>query len=347
MDRHTIGITAEMLTLISETDEFKGAWRALGRLAPEQLSGLKRVATVESIGSSTRIEGARLSDKEIESLLNNLDVQKFESRDEQEVAGYADVMNLIFESYEDIPLTENHIRQLHRDLLRHSEKDYWHRGNYKTSSNHVQAFDPDGGNLGVIFETTSPFETPRQMEALVNWANRFLSNKELHPLLVISVFIVVFLAIHPFQDGNGRLSRILTTLLLLRAGYAYVPYSSLEAVIEQSKEAYYLALRRTQSSLKKDMPEWTPWIIYFLRALQQQKNRLQARIDQDMYLLGQLSPLSLQILELAKFRGRVTIGELVVLTNANRNTVKKHLENLVAKRHLQQHGMGRGSWYSL
>jgi Fic family protein len=255
--------------------------------------------------------------------------------------------NLVFESFDQISLTESHIKQLHRDLLKYSEKDNWHRDQYKKSPNHVEAFDPDGKSVGVVFETASPFETPLQMQDLVQWTMNAFENKELHPLLIVAVFIVVFLAIHPFQDGNGRVSRILTTLLLLRAGYMYVPYGSLEAVIEQSKDRYYLALRRTQGSLKKDAPDWMPWFIFFLKALQQQKNRLQIKLEREKLLLGQLPELSLQILELAKSRGRITIGEVVTLTQANRNTVKKHLESLVADKHLTQHGAGRGVWYSL
>ncbi len=343
----SIQITPEILFLISEIDEFKGAWRALGQLAPEKLSSLKRVATIESIGSSTRIEGAKLSDREVEKLLGNLAIKQFGSRDEEEVAGYAEVMNVIFESYAHIPLTESHVKQLHRDLLKYSGKDNRHRGDYKKFTNHVEAFDQDGKSMGVVFETTSPFDTPMQMEELVNWAREAYEKKTLHPLLVTSVFIVVFLAVHPFQDGNGRLSRVLTTLLLLQAGYLYVPYSSMEAVIEQSKDAYYLALRRTQGTLKNDMPDWMPWVLFFLKAMQQQKNRLQIKIDREKLLLGQLPELSLQILELAKSRGRIKIGEIVTLTTANRNTVKKHLESLVEAKHLQQYGAGRGAWYSL
>jgi Fic family protein len=342
-----IFITPEILTLIAEIDEFKGAWQALGQLAPDHLYSLKRVATIESIGSSTRIEGAKLTDQEVEILLSNLSIQQFGSRDEEEVAGYAAVMNMIFENYMDIPPTESHIKQLHRDLLKYSSKDDWHRGNYKKSTNHVEAFDLNGKSLGVVFETATPFNTPLRMEELVNWMIKAFEEKELHSLLIVSVFTVVFLAIHPFQDGNGRLSRILTTLLLLRAGYAYVPYSSLEAVVEQSKDAYYLALRKTQSSLKTDTPDWMPWLLFFLRALQQQKNRLKIKIEREKLLLGQLPELSLKILELAKSRGRISISEIVILTNANRNTIKRHLENLVVAKHLQKHGAGRGSWYSI
>ena len=341
----SLKITPEILALIAELDEFKGAWRALGVLAPERLSALRRVATIESIGSSTRIEGSKLSDREVERLLSNLEIKKFETRDEQEVAGYADVMETVFAHFEAIGLTENHIKQLHRDLLIYSAKDERHRGEYKTHPNHVSAFDADGKEIGVIFETATPFDTPRLMRELILWSRTALDERQLHPLLVIAIFTVVFLEIHPFQDGNGRLSRVLTTLLLLRSGYAYVPYSSLESVIEHSKEGYYLALRKTQGTIRTEGPDWQPWVIYFLRTLQQQKLRLEKKIESERILITVLPELSLHILDIAKDRGRVTIGEIVTLTGANRNTVKKHLKALVAANRITQHGTGKGTWY--
>ena len=343
----SLQITSDILTIIAEIDEFKGAWRALGQLAPEHLNSLKKVATIESIGSSTRIEGSKLTDKEVEALLSNLKFKKFATRDEQDVAGYAELMNLIFQNYAHIPFTENYIQQLHDELLQYSEKDSWHRGRYKKSPNQVEAFGPDGKSLGVIFETSSPFETPIRMAELVDWATQMLTDKKLHPILITAIFIVEFLAIHPFQDGNGRLSRVLTTYLLLRSGYAYVPYSSMEAVIEQSKEGYYLSLRQTQGTLKTDTPNWQPWILFFLRAMRQQKHLLEIKLEKEKLLLGLLPELSLQILELIKSRGRITNSEIVMITKANRNTVKKHLETLVAGQHLQKNGIGKGTWYSL
>src|SRR2546423_672609 len=347
LNTQNIQITSQLLSLIAEIEEFKGAWRALGQLAPEQLQSLKRVATIESIGSSTRIEGSKLSDQEVEVLLSNLQIKKFDSRDEQEVAGYAEVMNTIFQHYTDIPLTENYIKQFHRDLLQYSEKDGWHRGEYKKNNNHVEAFDPDGKSLGIVFETASPFDTPFRMAKLVQWTRETMEKKTLHPLLVISVFIVEFLAIHPFQDGNGRLSRILTTYLLLSAGYVYVPYSSLEAVIENSKEGYYLGLRQTQGTLRTDTPNRQPWMLFFLKALKQQKQRLEVKLEREKLLSGQLPELSLKILELVKSRGRISISDVVVLTEANRNTIKKHLETLVDDKYLLRHGVGKATWYSL
>lgn len=343
----TLTIAPEILALIAEIDEFKGAWRALGTLAPERLSALRRVATIESIGSSTRIEGSKLTDREVERLLSNLEIQKFESRDEQEVAGYADVMETVFAHAEAIDITENHIKQLHRDLLAHSAKDERHRGYYKTNPNHVSAFDTEGKEIGVVFETASPFETPRLMPELIAWTRTAMEERTIHPLLVIAIFTVVFLAIHPFQDGNGRLSRVLTTLLLLRSSYAYVPYSSLESVIEQTKESYYMALRRTQGTIRNDAPDWQPWVLYFLRALQQQKQRLEAKIERERIVIDALPALSVQILDLAKDHGRLTIGQIVTLTGANRNTIKKHLKDLVSSNHLTQHGTGKGTWYGM
>jgi len=335
-----------MLSLVSEIDEFKGAWRALGTLAPERLSALRRVATIESVGSSTRIEGSRLSDREVERLMSNLDIRAFGSRDEQEVAGYADVMETLFASWPDIAMTENHIKQLHRDLLRYSSKDERHRGDYKTTSNSIAAFDAGGNQVGVVFETASPFATPRLMGELVDWFDQARQD-ELHPLIVIGIFIVVFLEIHPFQDGNGRLSRVLTTLLLLRAGYAYVPYSSLESVIEQSKEAYYLALRGTQGTIRTDAPDWTPWLMFFLKALQRQMQRLREKIERERLLLAKLPKLSVRILDHVRDHGRITIGDAVTLTGASRNTLKLHFKALRERGLLVLHGQGRGAWYSL
>lgn len=344
---NTVLITPEVLSLIAGIDEFKGAWRALGTLAPDRLSALRRVATIESIGSSTRIEGSKLSDREVERLLSNLQIRSFTTRDEQEVAGYAEVMELVFSSWQDITLTENHIKQLHRDLLAYSEKDAWHRGNYKTSSNSVVAFDEGGRELGVVFETSTPFDTPRLMTELVTWFNEERTNGRLHPLLLIGLWVVVFLEIHPFQDGNGRLSRVLTTLLLLQTGYAYVPYSSLESVIEQSKETYYLALRQTQGTIRTETPDWQPWLIFFLRALAEQVRRLNRKVEREKLVLAALPELSLQIVEFAREHGRITMGEAIRLTGGNRNTLKQHFRALVERGHLSQHGSGRGVWYEL
>jgi Fic family protein len=343
----TLQITPEILSIIAEVDDYKGAWRVLSDQAPDRLSDLRRVATIESIGSSTRIEGSKLSDREVELLLSNLEIKSFTTRDTQEVAGYARTMELIFQSWGEITLSENHLKQLHRDLLQYSEKDEHHRGKYKTHPNSVAAFDEAGKQIGIVFETSTPFDTPRLMTEAIDWAREALETRHLHPLLVTAIFIVVFLEIHPFQDGNGRLSRILTTLLLLRSGYSYVPYSSLESVIEHNKEGYYLALRQTQGTIRTGAPNWQPWLLYFLRALQQQMQRLAQKVQREKIVLVAMPELSAQIVEFAREHGRVTIRDIVKRTGASRNTLKQHFRQLVNKQHLILHGNGRGAWYTL
>jgi Fic family protein len=347
LNTDTIQVTQELLALLSEIDEFKGAWRSLGTIAPERLNALRRVATIESIGSSTRIEGSRLTDREVERLLGNLEIKRFSTRDEQEVAGYADVMETVFRAWSDIPITENYIKQLHRDLLRFSDKDERHRGEYKTLRNDVGAFDADGKMIGIVFETATPFDTSQEMTELVAWLNQARELRRLHPLLIVAVFIVVFLAIHPFQDGNGRLSRVLTTLLLLQAGYAYVLYSSLESVIENSKEGYYLGLRQTQTTIRTEAPNWHPWLLFFMRALQQQKRRLAVKVEREKNALAALPELAVKILDYVRDQGRVTTRDMVREFGASPNTLKVTFTSLVEKGLLKRHGAGRSTWYGL
>lgn len=339
----------DLIQVIADIDEFKGRWTALEGKSPERLGALRKIATIESVGSSTRIEGAKLSDAQVETLLAGLKAQSLETRDEQEVAGYAQAMDLVFEAYEDLRLTENHIRQIHLTLLRHCTKDERHRGSYKTLPNHVVAFDADGKEIGVVFATTSPFDTPREMEELLAWTNKAIEEEAHHPLVIVAIFTVVFLAIHPFQDGNGRLSRVLTTLLLLRAGYSYVPFASLESVVELNKELYYRALRRTQSTLRGEQPDWLPWLGFFLRSLRKQKNRLLERLAEhevEQCDESQLSELAMQILTLIRIEQRQSISQLVEATGANRNTVKVRLRELVVSGLIAQHGKARATWYS-
>lgn len=340
-----IKITSEMLSIIAEIDEFKGSWKSLGKFSTERLKSLKKVATIESIGSSNRIEGNKLSDKQVEELLSKIDIKSFSSRDEEEVVGYANLMDTIFEDWEVIPFTENYIKQLHKILLQYSIKDEKHRGDYKKLSNSVVAYDSEGKEIGVVFETSTPFETPQMMRELVDWARFTIEDKALHPLLIIGIFVVNFLAIHPFQDGNGRISRAITALLLLKTGYAYTPYCSIESIVEDNKDGYYRALRETQSSLKTKN-NYEPWLMFFLRTMQKHKIRLEYKISDDKVKMTELSALSAKIMELAERQERITISETVEKTGANIHTVKKHLAELVLKGYLVKYGKTRGAWYS-
>ena len=337
-------ISGTLLKSVAEIDEFKGRWAAFGNLVPERLSALKRIATIESVGSSTRIEGVKLSDDEVSRLLSGIEIHSFRSRDEQEVAGYADLMELIFDSYNDLHLSENHIQQLHSILLKYSKKDDKHRGYYKKFPNNVEAFDGFGQSIGVIFETATPFKTPSLMQDLVEWVIIAFENRNHHPLLVIATFIVRFLAVHPFQDRNGRLSRALTTLLLIQNGYLYVPYCSLERIIEDNKEGYYRTLRQAQTTMETSESFLGEWISFFIKCLGIQKNRLIKKIEQER-LMAPLSLLSEKIMGILNEHGRVTVKEAEVILGANRNTIKDHLKKLVQSDLIIKRGVGRGTWY--
>ena len=346
MDLRSLVITPELLKLIAEIDEFKGGWKSMQSLTPDRLQSLKHVATIESIGSSTRIEGAKLSDKQVEKLLQGVGTQSFATRDEQEVAGYAEAMDMVFENHTDIPLTENYIKQFHITLLRHSIKDERHRGEYKKFPNSVEAFDPNGKSLGVVFETATPFDTPQKMEALVKWTREAIDDGSMHPLVVAGVFAVVFLAIHPFQDGNGRLSRVLTSLLLLKTGYSYIPYSSMESVIEKNKESYYLNLRRTQTTLDDEKSDWVPWLRFFLTSLKRQKDHLITKLEIHLSTQYQNLPVeAVQVLEYVDKHGKITTSEAQLLLGIPRPTVKKRLSGLVKDGFLNAQGKGRNSHY--
>lgn len=348
LENFDIKINTQMLSIISEIDEFKGSWKLLGQMAPEKLQALKKVATIESIGSSNRIEGNKLSDKQVEELLSRINKQSFANRDEEEVAGYAKLADIIFEDWEVIPLSENYIKQLHKILLEYSSKDERHKGEYKKISNTVAAYDNNGKELGVVFETAMPFETPLKMQELIEWTNKNLIDRFYHPLIVIGIFVVNFLAIHPFQDGNGRLSRALTNLLLLKSGYLYIPYSSTESIVEDNKEAYYRALRQTQTTLNSQ-PNYEPWLMFFFKTLQKQKIRLEYKLEHtETKKLSNLDlpEVSAKIMEVFETKERATISKISELTGVNLNTIKKHLTSLVENNYLIKHGKTRGVWYT-
>jgi len=251
-----------LLSKITKIDEFKGFWKGFPHLNPQALGRLKRSIVVTSTGASTRIEGSHLSDKEVEKLLKGLRFSKLKDRDSQEVAGYAEVLQTVFDSYRDIPFTEGVILEFHEQLLQYSEKDKQLRGKYKSSPNKVVAFDRVGGET-VLFNPTDPHLTPSEMRELIEWTKEHLQKGEFPSIFVVANFIVEFLAIHPFHDGNGRLSRILTNLMLAQAGYTYMPYASLEKIIEDHKAEYYFALRTAQIDRKSPNAKVGRWLIFF------------------------------------------------------------------------------------
>ena len=347
-----IKVNSEILSKISKIDEFKGLWKGSLSLNPQILKRLKSTVIITSTGASTRIEGVKMNDEEIAHLLRGLKSTPPKNRDEQEVAGYADLIGRIFDHYKDLKLTENNIFQFHSILLNYSEKDRGHKGKYKDHDNAVVAIDENGKEL-IVFEATLPYLVKPEMEDILAWTTTELDNGELHPILIIANFIFQFLAIHPFNDGNGRLSRALTNLLLLRADYAYVPYVSLDEIIEDTKAEYYLALHNTQKNHKTDHEDITPWLNYLLDSLitHVSKARMLMEGEQPEKLLAESQEKILALFgagnsSVAGSGGELTISEIILrLGDAPREAVKKNLARLVELRLLGLVGRGRGARY--
>ena len=339
-----IKITSEILSKIAKIDEFKGLWKGSINLNPVILKRLRSTVIITSTGASTRIEGAKMSDEEIARLLRGLESNPPKNRDEQEVAGYADLIGRIFDHYKDLKLTENNILLFHSILLNYSEKDRGHKGKYKDHDNVVAATNAKGDNI-ILFKATPPYLVKPEMEAVLFWTVTELDKKELHPLLVMANFVFEFLAIHPFNDGNGRLSRALTNLLLLQADYSYTPYVSLDEIIEDTRTEYYLALHNTQNSHKTDHEDITPWVNYLLDSIIVHAKRAQALMEgeQPEKLLAESQE---KILGLFEGAADLSISEIIKqLDNAPREAIKKNLARLVELRMLELVGGGRGARY--
>jgi Fic family protein len=326
-------------------DRFSGRWQKLRDIAPEALTELRQVATIESVASSTRIEGVVLTDSEVAAVLGGLSIDSFRSRDEQEVRGYGEVLETVFAQHGRIDLTENAIKGLHGVLLAHSEKDAWHRGEYKTGPNHVEATQPDGNKV-VVFRTAPPAETRWWMNRLVDELRAAWKSDEWHPLVLTADFILWFLAIHPFQDGNGRMSRALTTLLLLKAGYDYVPYASLERVIEDNKSAYYAALRASQTTVVKDASQYRHWLTFFLGAMRTQQRTLESTLERALDRAGLIPPQQ-RIIDFIRVRGPQTSTRLAEAVGLSPRGVRYHLTRLVAAGRLEATVRRAGRMYSL
>lgn len=282
-------IIEEVFTIISEIDAVKNSWKIAGRLLPQTIERLTHSVIVTSTGASNRIEGNKLTDAQVETLYKNLRIRKFKTRDEQEVAGYLEMLELVFESYSDITLKESTILQFHLDMLKYSDKDERHRGQYKFGANRVEAKDQKGKVVGIIFDPTPPHLTPKEMQELLAWYDDAKTRKFKHPLLLIANFVFEYLAIHPFQDGNGRTSRLLTNLMLLQSGYEFVSVVSHERMIEAKKADYYLALNKAQSSWKSGKEDISAWILYFLKILREQARQALKILEGDNidYLLSE------------------------------------------------------------
>jgi Fic family protein len=342
-DIHTVQIDLnwDLFATINRLERFEGSWNAIAKTEGRTLKELKSIATVRSVGASTRIEGSKLTDEEVDHLLQFLNIQKLTERDTQEVVGYFEVLELITSSSADIMITENSIKDLHNRILKFSEKDEWHRGDYKQHPNHVEATLPDGSKQ-IIFQTTPPgFPTDDAMRSLLEW---YHSNNQAHPLIKCAVFVYEFLSIHPFQDGNGRLSRLLATLLLMKNGFTWIQYISFEHEIENRKTEYYAVLRACQNNRPHE--EVTPWVHFFLNCIDHLQQLLMDKL-QSSGAEAALSPRVKSILVVIRERPGIQSGELAQRLGIPIPTVKRILTDLVNQQLIQKKGIGRGTSYQV
>jgi len=339
-------ISAEMITKIAKIDELKGRWITGAKLSPQILGRLKRSVLITSTGASTRIEGSNLSDEDVEKVMRGLNIQKFADRDKQEVKGYYELLQNIFDSWENLRFNESAIKHFHKELLKYSDKDQGHFGNYKFGENKVVAYDSEGKEIGVVFNPTLPHLTPKEMMELVESTNFLLKEKKYHPLLVIANFLLEFLKIHPFQDGNGRISRVLTNLLLLKSGYLYMPYISHEKIVEDNKPEYYMALRQGQKTLGLKNEDISPWLDFFLDIFLKQ-SRLAIDLLSEANIEKLLSENQLAILNYINESKEATVGEIVIHTGILRPTVKQSLKVLLKFKKIERFGLGRSTRYKI
>lgn len=333
---------------IAQIEKLQGQWISGAKFSPQVLGRLKKLVLITSTGASTRIEGARLSDEDVEKLMRGINIQKFRDRDKQEVRGYYELMENVFNSWRNIRFSENTIKHFHREMLKFVNKDKQHRGEYKKKENKVHMVDEKNKSVGILFDTTSAYLTPKEMQELVEWTKDALEAGEIHPLLVIGNFLVEFLKIHPFEDGNGRLSRILTTILLLQAGYEYMPYVSHEKLIEDNKPEYYLSLRKTQNTFgtSKAKENIVPWMDFFLSILlEQSKRAIELLSDENIEKL--LTAKQLAVWEYIQSVERATPLQISENTQVAYPTVRQSINKLLTLKKIERVGQGRSTSYRM
>lgn len=337
-------IPQNLWSLINQIDELKGRFVGGANLNPQVLTRLKKSVLITSTGASTRIEGAKLSDVDVEKLMRGLSMQKFRDRDKQEVQGYYEILEKVFAAYDKIPFTESSIKHLHKELLKYVEKDKLHRGDYKKVENQVEMLDDAGKSVAVIFATTPALLTSKEMQELMEWTRFAIIDKKIHPLIIIANFLVEFLKIHPFQDGNGRMSRILTNLLMLQYGYAYIPYVSHEKLVEDNKAEYYVVLRKSQNTFKTDEESILAWLEFFLNvSLAQAKEAIALLSQENIDKL--LSPKQLLVWKYLEITSEATPGDISKATGVARPTVSQALEALLKLKKVERIGQGRTTRY--
>lgn len=345
--------SAEIYGLIAKIDAIKGQWQIGKKLSPQLIARLMTSVLITSAGASTRIEGSKLTDKEVLELYRNMRIKKFKTRDEQEVAGYLELLKKVFDAHKNektrktsLRFSESLIKSFHKEILKYSNKDLRHKGEYKFGPNRVEAIDAQGEVVGVIFDPTPPHLVSKEMLELVEWMVKSLKDKNKNRLLIIANFIFEFLAIHPFQDGNGRTSRVLSVLLLLDSDYSFIPFISHESLIENNKVEYYLALNKSQKTWKTKQENVLPWILFFLNTVLKQ-GELSLKLLTKENVEDFLSEKQLQVWQYALSISVFQRGDAIVATKLNPRTVEESIKKLLRMNKLKKIGEGKATRYEV
>ncbi|MBU0578666.1 Fic family protein [Patescibacteria group bacterium] len=343
-DQRLEHVSATVILKIGQIDELKGRWITGAQLSPQVLGRLKRSVLITSTGASTRIEGSKLSDEDVEKMMRGISIQKFTDRDKQEVKGYYELLENVFNSWKTLRFNESTVKHFHQELLKHVDKDQRHRGDYKKQENKVHMVNEVGESVGILFDTTVAYLTPKEMQELIEWTNNAFFEKKYHVLLIVANFLVEFLKIHPFQDGNGRLSRVLTNLLLLKEGYGYMSYVSHEKLVEDNKSEYYIALRKSQKTMGSKKEDITPWLEFFFTILIKQVKMAEELLSKEN-IEKLLSVKQLIVWQYLQNIEEVSTGELVKKTKIPRATIKQALDRLLQFKKIERIGLGRSARY--
>lgn len=333
-----------IVAILGEIDGIRGEFKSGLRMTPQAITSLKKSVLVTSAGASTRIEGSKLNDDEVKEILSKLTISQFSDRDSQEVQGYLETLQNVFDSYQTLPLRASVITSLHNELMKYSDKDKLHKGSYKKQENLVGVANNKGEVTQVIFETTPAWQTPAAMTEIVDWSYDALEKNRFHPLLVIANFLVEFLKIHPFQDGNGRMSRVLTNMLLLRSGYQFVQYVSHEQIIERRKDEYYLALRQSQESFKTEHDTIAPWLNYFLSVVKEQATKALVYLEEEKFE-DVLSPKQYEVWKYLSGAGAASPAQISKETGILIATVRQALLRLMELGKVKRTGRGPQTRY--
>ena len=343
--RFDLKTSQKIMQLLAEVEKFQGKWETIGFKETAHLRNLRLIATVQSVGSSTRIEGSTLNDSEVQTLLDNLKVQDLSNRDEQEVAGYWYALDLIIEQADFLPLSESYILQFHSILLQFCHKDESQRGKYKVAPNKIVATSSHGIQR-TIFHATAPHLVTKEMNDTIEWTNHHLSTNEINPIIVIATFIYEFLSIHPFHDGNGRLSRLLTTLLLLKKEYNFVQYVSFEHIIEERKKEYYQVLMNCQRRRGTEEEAIGSWIIFFLECLLSLSRKLENKLEAITYQDKYVSQRQKEIISTLQSGVKYKVSEIHnQFSDVTIHAIKKDLSYLSQENIIQKSGSGKGTVY--